>query len=196
MTHEREFFDTIAGQWDTMRAADAEKINQLVDLIGLTPGSGVLDAGSGTGVLLPFLKRAVGTGGTITAVDFSGNMLAKAEEKHGGLGGIEFAVADIMQYTAGKAFDAIICFNFFPHIKDKPQFLVRMRDMLRPGGQLVIMHDISREQVNAIHQGSKVVQDDRLAHAEAVKELFLANGFTVGETIDDNDRYFIKGLKA
>ncbi len=196
MNREQEFFDTIATQWDETRAPDVRKIGQLVELIGLTPGARVLDAGSGTGVLLPFLKQVIGPAGTITAVDFSSKMLAIAKEKYGRLGGIEFAVADIMHYSAGQAFDAVICFNFFPHIKDKPLFLAKMRTMLRLGGKLVIMHDISREQVNAVHQGSTVVKDDRLAPAEALKELFIATSYEIEESIDLEDRYFIKGRNS
>jgi ubiquinone/menaquinone biosynthesis C-methylase UbiE len=195
MSHEQEFFDTIASQWDETRAPDDRKISQLVDLIGLNPGARVLDAGSGTGVLLPFLKQVIGPEGTITAVDFSSKMLAIAKEKHDRLGGIEFAAADIMHYSAGQAFDAVICFNFFPHIKDKPLFLAKMRAMLQSGGMLVIMHDISREQVNAIHQGSTAVKDDRLAPAAMVTELFTAAGFEVQKAIDAEDRYLLKGIK-
>ena len=197
MDNEREFFDKIAGQWDSTRAVDSKKIAELVELVGLDPGFNVLDAGSGTGVLLPFIKKAVGSAGKITAVDFSANMLAKAEEKYGSLGSISFAVADIMQFVPEDGiFDAVLCFNFFPHIKDKQRFMIHMRSLLRKGGLLVIMHDISRQQVNAIHQDSEVVKNDRLASGETVRESLTIDGYQVTQIIDGDDRYFIKAVKS
>lgn len=192
----REFFDKIANSWDSTRSIDAAKIAELVETAGLMPGFNVLDAGSGTGVLLPFLKQAVGSAGRITAVDFSANMLAKAEEKYGSLGGITFAVADIMEFVPEDGvFDAVFCFNFFPHIKDKQKFMAHVQSCLREDGFLIIMHDISRHQVNAIHQDSEVVKNDRLAPGEMVREWLTTAGYQVNQIVDAEDRYFIKAIK-
>ncbi len=197
MGSEREFFDKIAGQWDSTRLIDAKKIAELVNMAGLESGFKVLDAGSGTGVLLPFLKEAVGVPGKITAVDFSANMLAKAEEKYGCLGDITFAVADVMEFLPKSGlFDAVVCFNFFPHIKEKQLFMSLARNQLQDGGTLVIMHDISRHQVNAIHQDSAVVKNDRLPDGETVGGWLTTAGYQVTQTIDTDDRYFIKAVNA
>lgn len=196
MSSECEFFNKIADNWDSTRAVDVGKIARLVAMIGLEPGFTVLDAGSGTGVLLPFLKEAVGPAGKITAVDFSANMLAKAEEKYGHLGNIIFAVADIMEFVPEDGlFDAVLCFNFFPHIKDKQRFMTHMQSHLRQGGALVIMHDISRQQVNAIHKDSEAVKNDRLAPGETVGAWLTAAGYQVTQIIDAGDRYFIRAVK-
>lgn len=197
MGNEREFFDKIASQWDSTRAVDSKKIDELVEIVGLESGFSVLDAGSGTGVLLPFIKKAIGSTGKITAVDFSANMLAKAEEKYGSLGGISFVVGDIMEFLPEHSvFDAILCFNFFPHIMDKQRFMTHMRILLREGGFLVIMHDISRQQVNTIHQDSEVVKNDRLASGETVSGWLTTAGYQVTQIMDGEDRYLIKAVKS
>ncbi|WP_371366766.1 2-methoxy-6-polyprenyl-1,4-benzoquinol methylase, mitochondrial [Sporomusa rhizae] len=196
MIDERVFFDMLASSWDTTRLADARKISELVALAGLGQGEKVLDAGSGTGILLPFIKKAIGSAGSITAVDFSANMLDKAKEKYDSLGNINFIVADIMEFVPEGAMDAVICFNFFPHIKDKQQFLNLVHNYLQVGGMLVIMHDISRQQVNAIHQGSQVVKDDRLVSGETLRKWLIVAGYQVTEVLDADDRYFIKAVKA
>lgn len=197
MGNEREFFDKIASCWDSTRAVDSPKITELVKMIGLEPGFSVLDAGSGTGVLLPFIKEVVGVTGKITAVDFSANMLAKAEAKYASLGGISFAVADIMEFIPENGIvDAVVCFNFFPHIKDKQSFMTHIRRYLSKGGLLVIMHDISRQQVNAIHEDSESVKNDRLAPGETVSGWLTTTGYQVTQIIDADDRYFIKAVKT
>lgn len=196
MGNECEFFDKIASQWDSTRAVDEQKITELVKMAWLEPGFKVLDAGSGTGVLLPFIKKAIGSAGKITAVDFSANMLAKAEEKYGGLGGVTFTVADIMEFEPETdLFDAVLCFNFFPHIKDKLKFMTRMRIHLKEKGFLVIMHDISRQHVNAVHRDSAAVKNDRLASADTVGGWLITAGYQVAKTLDVTDRYFIKAVK-
>lgn len=197
MDNERAFFDAIAGQWDNTRAVDSGKIAGLIKITDLKPGFHVLDAGSGTGVLLPFIKDAVGSSGKITAVDFSANMLAKAKKKYAKLGGITFTVADIMEYVPGNGgFDAILCFNFFPHIRDKQQFMTRMRNYLKEDGCLVIMHDMSRQQVNGIHQGSDIVKEDTLASGIEVREWLITAGYQVPQIVDTDDRYYIKAVKS
>ncbi|MBP2638024.1 MAG: ubiE 1 [Firmicutes bacterium] len=124
-------------------------------------------------------------------------MLAKAEEKYGGLGGITFTVADIMEFLANSSlFDTVVCFNFFPHIKDKQQFMKLTREHLREGGCIVIMHDISRHQVNAIHQDHEMVKEDRLAGGETVGEWLIVAGYQVTHIIDAKDRYFVKAVKT
>lgn len=195
MINERVFFDMLASSWDTTRLADAGKISDLVALAGLRPGANVLDAGSGTGILLPFIKEAIGPGGSITAVDFSANMLAKAKEKYDGLGNINFVVADVMGFVPEGTIDAVICFNFFPHIKEKHQFLTHVHNYLKDGGILVIMHDISRRQVNSIHSGSQVVKDDRLVPGEILRAWLITAGYQVTKVLDADDRYFIKAVK-
>ncbi|QDR79062.1 class I SAM-dependent methyltransferase [Sporomusa termitida] len=190
------FFDRIAGQWDATRAADAGKIGKLVELIGIAPGSRVLDAGSGTGVLLPYIHKVVGNEGQITAVDFSANMLQQAKTKYAALRNIEFVVADIMNFSTAPGFDHVICFNFFPHVKNKSLFLQHIRNALNSGGMLTIMHDLSRQQVNAVHQASAAVKEDRLACGETVSQWLTGAGYEVICRIDDSDCYFIKARKT
>ena len=189
------FFDRLAEQWDSTRRQDNDKITQLTELIGLRPGDKVLDVGCGTGVLIPFVKKVVGSEGCITAIDYSQNMIARAESKYGSLGGINFIVGNIMEYVTESYFDAVICLNFFPHIKDKPSFFRRVSELLEAKGKLIIMHDISRHAVNGVHQSCESVKDDLLPPGETVKKLLVEAGYDGHLVIDNDDRYFIKAVK-
>ena len=78
MTKEEiSFFDTIAPSWDGMeRLSTPGKVNEILDIIGVEKGMDVLDLGTGTGVLLPFLSERIGSEGHILAVDISEGMLS------------------------------------------------------------------------------------------------------------------------
>ncbi|MDR3560775.1 MAG: class I SAM-dependent methyltransferase [Negativicutes bacterium] len=196
MSREQEYFDRLATDWDDLRVADPEKIRRLMSRTGLRPGDRVLDAGCGTGILVPYIRKAVGGAGQITAVDFSASMIALAAAKYKDEPGVRFLTADIMDFQPDTGFDAIICFNFFPHVADKPAFLARMRGMLAAGGGLVIMHDISRDSVNGVHAGADAVKDDRLPPGEGTAGMLAAAGFRVGEVVDNDELYFVKGCKS
>lgn len=190
------FFDKLAEQWDDSRMPDSEKITSLVELIGMHRGDKVLDAGCGTGVLIPFVKNAIGTEGIITALDYSPKMVARAAAKFNCLGGINFLVCDIMEHKSASSYDVVICFNFFPHIQDRAGFFRRISELLAQGGKLIIMHDISRETVNGVHQSCQAVEKDLLPPGETVKKMLLAAGYAVELVVDSDDRYFIKAVKS
>jgi demethylmenaquinone methyltransferase/2-methoxy-6-polyprenyl-1,4-benzoquinol methylase len=191
---EINFFNQLAQRWDDLRCADNDKISRLVAMAGLREGDAVLDVGCGTGVLLPFLKQAVGVDGHITAVDYAANMIARAAEKNKHLTGIDYACADIREFCPAALLDAVICFNFFPHIKDKEAFIVNMKTRLKHGGALIIMHDISRQAVNAVHQSSDTVKNDRLPDSSAVAGMLIAAGYEVPVWMDNDEFYFIKAV--
>ena len=79
MNRDVDFFNTCANNWDNIRNTNPQVLEKLMDLAQLPAGANVLDVGSGTGVLLPYLHAKVGAQGKITAVDFSEKMLAKAK---------------------------------------------------------------------------------------------------------------------
>ncbi len=192
----RDFFNQLAGTWDELRSVDSKKLNRLVSMIGLAEGDAVLDAGCGTGVLVPFVRAAVGENGRIIAVDFSVNMIARAAVKYGNWGNVTFLACDIGHYRPGPIFDKVVCLNFFPHVTDKKQFAVDMRALLKEGGRLVIMHDLSRAKVNAIHGGSQTVKNDRLPASGEVVKLLTEAGYHAETEIDNGELYFIKARKS
>jgi len=193
---EQDFFDQLAERWDDMRSLDSARIEGLVNMVGFQEGDHVLDVGCGTGVLVPFVQNVIGERGLVTSVDFSSKMIERAIEKHKERIGVKFVVADIMKFQPECDFDKIICFNFFPHVTDKSQFLKKMLNMLAKDGCLVIMHDISRVAVNSIHGQCDAVKNDRLAEGDKIANLFTEFGYHVTEIVDNDVIYFIKGLRA
>lgn len=57
------------------------------------------------------------------------------------------------------------------------------------------MHDISRNAVNGIHEGSDVVKNDRLPSVEKTAELLGDLSYLAIEVIDNDEMYFIRACK-
>ncbi len=197
MNKDIEFFNTCADNWDNIRQTTPAILEKLISLADIPAGTNVLDVGSGTGVLIPYLHAAVGAQGKITAVDFSEKMLAKAQEKFANLNNIEFYLGDILEMELpAENYDVVICLNFFPHLHTrKEEFLRKMNNALKNGGFLIVMHDISRATVNSIHRESEVVAEHRLPEAKIVGEMFQACGYKNIHAFEDDTMYFVKGCK-
>lgn len=194
-----EFFDRCAGKWDATRDTYPSRLRFLLDLAALPAGGRVLDAGSGTGVLLPYLVEALGPQGHITAVDFSSQMLALAKAKFGDYAAIDFRCGDILQLEFPPAsYDAVICLNFFPHLTtlvQKQAYIARAYAALRPGGKILILHDISRDAVNGVHSQCEETLNDRLPSGIDVSALLRAAGFIDAVGLEDDELYFVRGIK-
>ena len=197
MNKDINFFDSCAANWDAIRVTSPARLHKLLAMAAITPGSSVLDVGSGTGVLLPYLASIVGKNGRITAVDFSSNMLSIARQKYGELGNITFTCGDILELQMPpESFDAVTCLNFYPHLNQrKEEFLHRMLTLLKNGGKLIIMHDISREQVNGIHGTCDAVKEHRLPAAEVTQKLLEQCGYKKVVGYEDDEMYFVSGKK-
>ena len=197
MNKDIEFFNSCADNWDNIRQTNPAILEKLINLANIPAEAAVLDVGSGTGVLLPYLHAQVGACGKITAIDFSENMLAKAQEKFYNLNNLNFLVGDILEMDLPQNFyDVVICLNFFPHLHTrKEEFLRKMNCALKNDGSLIVMHDISRETVNNIHRESEVVAEHRLPEAKVVGEMFQACGYQNIHAYEDDTMYFIKGCK-
>lgn len=194
----REFFDSMAADWDKNRKTDPSRIEFLMSLVSIGLGDRVLDVGTGTGVLLPHILSSVGEMGHIDAVDFSPRMLALAAEKISAKN-VSFLCADILQRDlADNSYNLIISLNFFPHLtslEDKRSYIGKAYKALNDGGQLVIMHDIPREKVNGVHEHKPETLNDRLPSARDTGGLLCEAGFSEVFGIEDDFIYFVRGIK-
>jgi len=147
------FFNERAPGWNYHgpgRASTLQRLEELKCRLGLQPGHDVLEVGCGTGQITDWLVETVYPG-RVVAVDFSPAMLAQALT----LGvKAEFRLVDICHEVATKErFDTVLCFNAFPHFRDKPAALRQIRRHLKYTGQLVVLHTVGVAQLNAFHQG-------------------------------------------
>lgn len=194
------FFDALAPRWNAMQSVDrSARLARLVaPHAALFAGARrVLDIGTGTGAFLPHLAR-LAPQASVIALDLSPVMLgmARAASDHRRMRGWLQADAHHLPLSGG-AVDQVTCHNTFAHFEARPAALRELARALAPGGVLFILHDIAREQVNAIHSraDSPRIRRHLLPPVEIASELVTAAGFDVLAAIDA-DHYLIIGRRS
>lgn len=133
------FWDRVAWAYDIFADVINRRANKKLCAVTaglLSPGDAVLECACGTGMLTAAMAPRCKS---LTATDFSANMLARAEKKCAKFGSVRFEQADILHlpYPDGR-FDAAVAANVI-HLLDEPgRALAELRRVCRPGGLLVI----------------------------------------------------------
>lgn len=191
------FFDQHAKEWDFTRHPEEDvRLERVVMLAEVQPGCAVLDVGTGTGVLIPHLLRAVGPNGRIVALDLSREMLNSARLK-GFPCNVMLIEADVHDIPFHDAdFDRVICNAALPHFHDRSRSLHEMVRVLRRGGILVISHPIGREAVNKLHREvGGPVEEDRVPQPDVMRTLLASAGLIEVDVIDEPEFYLARGRK-
>lgn len=186
-----DFFDSMAASWDVKNNIDESIINTILDYAGVAGGMTVLDAGCGTGVLIPFfLERGVKS---VTAVDISKEMTdigkLKFPQKN-----VSFVCGGIESYRGGEPFDCVIAHNSFPHFLMQDMAINNLKRLTRPGGRLTVAHSISREAVLRCHRNMSSVSLE-LPETAALAAM-LRPEFDIEREISDSKMYLVSGIKG
>ncbi|MDN5347677.1 MAG: hypothetical protein PWP65_1241 [Clostridia bacterium] len=192
----REYFNQKAAEWDSLLSEETiQCLKTIIKELAIKPGSTILDVGTGTGVLLPFLVEAAGQAGKVVALDIAEEMLARAKAKN--IDSVEYVLGDITCTPfGGSTFDEIICNSCFPHVIDKPRALREMVRLLKPGGRLVICHPMSREAVNELHKSiGGVVGNDLLPDDEEMQKLCREAGLVQVNITNTHEKYVLTARK-
>jgi demethylmenaquinone methyltransferase/2-methoxy-6-polyprenyl-1,4-benzoquinol methylase len=138
----KEIFAAIASDIDFLSTFFSFGLDQgwrkrLVALLKLRGGEKVLDVCTGTGKLAFLLSEKVGRTGSISAVDFSQEMLGEAERKRGdSASNITFGLSDAKSLGfPGNSFDAVTVSFGMRNIPDTTGALQEAFRVLRPSGR-------------------------------------------------------------
>jgi ubiquinone/menaquinone biosynthesis C-methylase UbiE len=142
-----DYFDTVADQWDQMRAGyfDESVREVAIAKANLRPDMVVADVGTGTGYvatrLAPLVYKVYG-------VDASAKMLRVAEEnmRQQGLTNVEFKMGDGLNLPfEDNSLDAVFANMYLHHIEEPPLAIAEMVRVLKPAGVLVITDEDEHE---------------------------------------------------
>ncbi|MDA0797808.1 MAG: class I SAM-dependent methyltransferase [Chloroflexi bacterium] len=119
---------------------------ELARAAGVSHGQRVLDAGSGRGVSSVFLGETLGCRVTGLTIEAAGVAEGEAHATAQGVSErVAFVQGDIMDMPANlTAFDTVVMECVLSTLPNKHEALLRIRDVLKPGGTLAIT-DVTRE---------------------------------------------------
>lgn len=195
----RAWFDELAPRWDSL-PGQPETAARAATFLHKVIGRGcarVLDAGAGTGVLVPPLLALPRPPELILELDFAPVMLAENRRKHAGAAPVRWVCGDLtappLRHTV---FDAVLCFGALPHVDDKETALAGLLALLRPGGRLGIGHLMSSAALNAMHASiGGAVAHDRLPPAAGLARTLERLGARVALAQETDDEYTVVAEK-
>ncbi|MCD6407967.1 class I SAM-dependent methyltransferase [bacterium] len=195
MEERREFFNKIALEWEN-EIPECEKLERVVERAKIEEGNIILDAGAGTGVLIPFLLKKVGRKGKIYAIDYAEKMVEIMKSKNFPEN-VVVLHSDIHKTTFRENFfDRIIANASFPHFQNKKKALEEIHRILKKNGLFIISHPAGRKKVNEIHR--KVhpsVRKDIIPDMKTLIKMVEREGFKFSHGIDEKDFFLLSFCK-
>lgn len=142
----RKMFDEISGKYDLMNDILSFGIHRgwrkkTVRKSNAKQGGKVLDLATGTGDLAFAFKKAVGSEGQVTGLDFSPEMLAIARKKASRYNAdVEFIEGDALSLPfEDNTFDISSIAFGIRNVDSNEQCLIEMARVVKPGGRVMVL---------------------------------------------------------
>ena len=180
----RGFFDRVA---DSYESSCDEVATKLLDSLSLEKYPRILDLGCGKGVISEELYKR--NKGEVIAIDLSSKMIEHAKEKINNPN-ITFINADFYEFNDEKKFDAIVCFDAYPHFMDVDGFIKKAGQLLKVGGICAIIHNIGRPTLNE-HHSKTAGKVSRLLKTPKEEIIPYLDSFIPLSTFEDDHCYKI-----
>ncbi len=206
--HDQDLRAAFDGQADRFERSpvqsDPEALAALVAFAALPPGSRLLDAGCGPGLVSEAFLAA---GHRVEGVDLSGEMIARARRRCARFGErASFEQRSVFDLAPEAPFDAAVSRFVVHHVADPAGLVRRQAALLRPGGVLVVCDqaddpDPERRRWRQEIERARDRTHTRTLTAGELVDLLVAAGFVdVGARVQpfalDFDEWFDRGTPA
>lgn len=130
---------------ESLEQAVTNKLEYVVDVCRLAPGSHVLDVGAGWGAFEKFIgPRGIHS----TMVTISGEQhkfLSDWRDRHGTPGRRRVVRESIFAYDPPEQYDAIVLLGVMEHLPDYPKLFARFSRLLKPAGRVYMDFAANRQ---------------------------------------------------
>ena len=198
MKKKKEFFDQLADSWEdqSFPPETRKRVSELVVAFGIKKGARVLDVGTGTCILHPYLLEAVGKSGQVFAFDYSFKMLKEAKQKPSKLNLLCFQASAMAVPLPARLCDTIVCFAAFPHFANQLKALQEMARVAKKGAPVIIAHLMSRDELLKHHGSHSPVAGDTVPEEMDMWRMFQSVGLTDPQITERPGFYLARALKA
>jgi ubiquinone/menaquinone biosynthesis C-methylase UbiE len=140
--------------------------------LAITEGEAIADIGAGSGYFTMRLAHHVGPKGRVFAVDISPDMIKHLQTRvrDAGLTNVSPILARPDDPLLPQPVDRFVIVDVWHHIDNQAGYLARMKKLLKPGGQVVMIDFHKRELPVGPPMGMKIAREDLL-------EQMRTNGF-------------------
>jgi predicted methyltransferase len=146
-----------------------QKPDEVLKALDLRPGEVVADIGSGSGYFTLRFARAVGETGRVYAVDVSPDMIRHLNRRlrDAGLRNVVTILSDPDDpLLADASVDRFVIVDTWHHIQDQPSYLLLLKRMLKPGGQVIHIDFKKQDLPVGPPPGMKIAREDLVKQME------------------------------
>lgn len=167
-----------------------ERLEKIVAHGRITRGDTVLDVGSGTGILIPIIKKY--RPGCIHACDLSEEMLKQLKTNYPD---VKTIMADVRDISLPEgSIDAAFINACYPNIVDKTGAFSNLSRMMKANGRIVISHPMGKLFIRSLKEVVSFPLDEFPEKTEA-DDLFKPFGFEIETFIDEPELYILVAIK-
>lgn len=115
---------------------------RVIEELELKEGDEVADIGAGSGYFSLWLSRAVGSEGTVYALDIDGEMLGQLEARAAGRNQKNIKTVRVQGEGPGlppRPFDLIFLCNTYHHLENRVEYFADLRNHLKPEGRIAVV---------------------------------------------------------
>ena len=167
-----------------------ERLEKIVAHGKINRGDTVLDVGSGTGILIPIIKKY--KPGCIHACDLSGRMLEQLRKNYPYVKTIMADVRDVS--LPGDSIDVAFLNACYPNIVDKAGAFSNLRRMMKAQGRIVISHPLGKAFILTLKERLPFPLDE-FPKEQEVGALLKPFGFEMETFIDEPELYIFVATK-